>query len=109
MSTFAKRLVVSVMSAMALVAGAVDTATPAVAHSAQKAGHDPCRPMKGYPTTHAFMGWCDGKGGQGKYGTYVICGGKMHLSSYVRSYGDRRGVYAACPYDGTVVGGYGFR
>ncbi|WP_405593932.1 hypothetical protein OG741_00440 [Streptomyces sp. NBC_01410] len=59
-------------------------------------------------TSGSFTGWCDGTGPQ-NYGTYVDCSnGYRYNSTYVRWYGDRRGVTSYCP-SGTIRVGQGYR
>lgn len=47
-------------------------------------------------TTTSFTGWCDGTGPQ-RYATKVYCTRGWYTATYSKWYGDRTGVYAACP------------
>lgn len=47
-------------------------------------------------TNTSFRGWCDGNGPE-RYATFVLCTGGEYHATYSKWYGDRTGVYAACP------------
>ncbi|GAA0643902.1 hypothetical protein GCM10009535_21570 [Streptomyces thermocarboxydovorans] len=79
-------------SALALTVGAAGTAS-AGTESAQ-GWNGKCHTLS--RTTKSFTGWCDGTGPQ-RYATKVYCTKGWYTATYSRWYGDRRGVYAACP------------